>query len=644
MSQRLPDKVRAGDQLSAAWLNSIVDYLKYLNDMQARRRLLKGVGYAVSESPGGSSLTIDRQAVVRVLSDDLALLRNEDFEVRIQPKGLCEVNPDTGDWDKVVQVHRGSITNHRDFTLEVVAKEGGDGQQPASSAWDAEDWVDMGTLPALGKGSSENATLEVYVKITLVSGMPTEAVFTSQSAESGAGGESVVDENGECLYVPIATVSGALVDGTPRYYITQYQQGPIEMVAVPLAQYNGEGSSSDIEGASDIDNSDADEHPGLIASARAETQEESKGNVHWCINAGELIVPLAHAPSASASDVDGVSNVDTARAGLILGLAIASNVDGGSDVDGSAVDASSLWYIENGILYHPEMSEPPLCNYLVATSGESGSSVDCDGLIRSIGKQAEGTGWGITDGDIRIPLADSLQSSIDWGGEGLLLGISEQEGGGTWAIEAGNIRVPLAATAAANGGHQGAGLIRNISAQEVGGTWAIESGDIRVPLASAGKAGLIQNAVWLNEGENVPRLTDGTLYIPRPDAPGTEVPLANFNNSDPVDNAGTICGVEYNDDGGTRITQGVLSLPKPDDSNVDYTFDPEWFTVSESNEVSLNVATLDALVNETVSELAVNVEVNGVLSSDEYGELTYATTTTNTALAGLALDTSVIRT
>ncbi len=243
MSQRLPDKVRAGDQLSAKWLNSLVDYLKYLNDMQQRRRLLKGVGYAVSESPGGSSLTIDRQAVVRVLSDDLDILRNEEFQVRIKPKGLCTVNKETGDWDKVVQVHVGRITNHRDFTLPVIAREQDENDTPSTStspsstgsSWDAASWVDIDTLDDLGqkndsgRSSSASASSEddgskkeiaVYVKMTIEGDLPVSAVFCSDIKPDEASG---------AIYVPIGTVRGESVEGSPRYYITQFQQGPIEL-------------------------------------------------------------------------------------------------------------------------------------------------------------------------------------------------------------------------------------------------------------------------------------------------------------------------------------------------------------------------------------------------------------------------------
>ena len=233
MSKALPDKVRAGDKLSAKWLNGLVDYVKFLNDQQQRRRLLKGVGYTVSESPGGSSLTIDRQAVVRVLSDDLDILRGEEFEVRIKPKGLCKVDKETGNWDKIVQVQAGRITNHSSFTLDVVSKELKEGEKPptesgteAGTAWDAASWVDMEKLADLGEDESgarakddEKKEVAVYVKMRLEGGQPVEGVFTTEPTDEASG----------AIYVPIGQVKGELVEGSPRFYITQFQRGPIEL-------------------------------------------------------------------------------------------------------------------------------------------------------------------------------------------------------------------------------------------------------------------------------------------------------------------------------------------------------------------------------------------------------------------------------
>ena len=411
MSQKLPDKVRAGDPLSAAWLNGIVDYLKYLNDMQQRRRLLKGVGYAVSESPGGSSLTIDRQAFARVATDGIDVLRNEDFELRIKPKGLCTVNKESGSWDKVVQVHTGRIVSRSETLLTVTSKDGGEGEEDsnaagASTAWDAADWVDMATLKSLGdEGSTQE--IAVYVKLTMELGRPIDASFCTS-----IGGSSDVDGNkdsSDCLYIPVGTVSAANVEGTARYYITQQQQGPMEYI--PLAQYGGEqDKGSDVDESSSVDTSDVDGWPGLMASARAETPEESHGSKHWLITAGELLVPLAHAP-LPPTELDAVP--EKPRAGLILGVATAPGSSDGSNVDGEAANTDHLWYIEHGILYHPPIKAAELCNY-------ASEEANRDGIIRSIGSHS--AGWLIQSGDIRVPLAQQdAQDASGWKGEGLVL-------------------------------------------------------------------------------------------------------------------------------------------------------------------------------------------------------------------------------
>ncbi len=307
MSRTLPDRVKAGDTLSATWLNSIIDYLKGLNDMQARRRLLRGVGYTVSESPGGSSLTIDRQAVVRVLSDDLDVMRNEEFQVRIKPKGLCTINKETGDWDKVVQVHVGRITNHRDFTLPVTEKAlsdtvtGGTGSSSPSSgtAWDAENWVDMGTLKALGKSGETRATseencIEVYVKVTFEGGLPMAAVFSTKN-ESAEGGENPPAEGGSIVYIPIGKISGESVEGNPRYYITQYQQGPIEL---------GGGASGSMP---------FDVSVGTYLSEPEQTGDQPKVKACLNVRGGRIFLPereIATIPDKEAWPLEGASGND----------------------------------------------------------------------------------------------------------------------------------------------------------------------------------------------------------------------------------------------------------------------------------------------------------------------------------------------
>ena len=123
MGKEIPREVRAGEVISAAWLNSIISYLRYLHEQQLRRRILRGVGYQAKESAGGTSLTIDRQAIARAISDDLDILRNQEFRLRIKPRNECRVDDESGDWDKVLQVHIGRVTDHLGHEITVTALE-----------------------------------------------------------------------------------------------------------------------------------------------------------------------------------------------------------------------------------------------------------------------------------------------------------------------------------------------------------------------------------------------------------------------------------------------------------------------------------------------------------------------------------------
>lgn len=245
MAREIPREVKAGEVVSAAWLNSIVAYLRYLNEQQLRRRILRGVGYQAKESAGGTSLTIDKQSIARICSDDLDIHRNEDFQLRIKPKHQCEVDVESGHWDKIVQVHVGRVTDHHGHEISVRSMQGKDAASDASkppttggSVWDAGQWVDVGVIkPKIGttsdsgsgdsgiavaaepsKDTDDASTKEVFVRLTVSGSVPQKAVFATKK-ESGTSD----------LYIPIGKVQAVVVEEFLRIYMEQYQQGPIEL-------------------------------------------------------------------------------------------------------------------------------------------------------------------------------------------------------------------------------------------------------------------------------------------------------------------------------------------------------------------------------------------------------------------------------
>ena len=238
MGRDIPREVKAGEVVSAAWLNSIVAYLRYLNEQQLRRRILRGVGYQAKESAGGTSLTIDRQAIVRLGSDDLDIHRNEDFQLRIKPKHQCTVDAESGHWDKILQVHIGRVTDHHGHELNVteMEKESRASTPAQSSVWDAEQWVDIGVLKPKEKSEdsdsgetatpaaeqpeeeeNENSTKEVFVRLTLSGTVPQKAVFATKRQPDTSD-----------IYIPIGKVKAVVAEEFLRIYLEQYQQGPIE--------------------------------------------------------------------------------------------------------------------------------------------------------------------------------------------------------------------------------------------------------------------------------------------------------------------------------------------------------------------------------------------------------------------------------
>lgn len=248
MGKEIPREVRAGEVISAAWLNSIISYLRYLHEQQLRRRILRGVGYQAKESAGGTSLTIDRQAIARAISDDLDILRNQEFLLRIKPRNECRVDDESGDWDKVLQVHIGRVTDHLGHEITVTALEQDDENSQVtpspdteSTVWDAGEWVDVGILspssgstsgeaapqaaeatePGAGGASDEEGSINVYVRLTLSGTVPQQAVFAVEKKEDT-----------QDLYIPIGKARAEVVSEFLRIYINQYQEGPIELGGV----------------------------------------------------------------------------------------------------------------------------------------------------------------------------------------------------------------------------------------------------------------------------------------------------------------------------------------------------------------------------------------------------------------------------
>ena len=89
----LPKKVSAGDKLSAAWLNSLRDCIENLDKQAKRSRLLKGTGYLVRESAGGTTLTINNQGVYQK-AQEASVAYEMPFDVEIHTQEGNDIGDD----------------------------------------------------------------------------------------------------------------------------------------------------------------------------------------------------------------------------------------------------------------------------------------------------------------------------------------------------------------------------------------------------------------------------------------------------------------------------------------------------------------------------------------------------------------------
>ncbi len=127
---KLPEKVRAGETLSARWLNQVVDCLKEL----AKAAKLSGNGSSTSSIEySGSGM---RDTKYRGTGGaDLQEFRVVPFQLRLKPKHLCETGDD-GNWPKIAQMKAGAILDYMGMTHPV----------PKDAAINdfTDGWVDIG--------------------------------------------------------------------------------------------------------------------------------------------------------------------------------------------------------------------------------------------------------------------------------------------------------------------------------------------------------------------------------------------------------------------------------------------------------------------------------------------------------------------
>lgn len=269
-----PEKVREGDTLSSRWMNKVVD-------------CLKAVPETATKTANSSSSQIGVKPLMRnnkyrePEARPLPFYHKGDFELRIKPVQFCNVDGETGNWDKILQVREGHIIDYHGTYQKVPMAEGSgsgsgseeqggsasSGSSDGGSATDDEviecdaDWHDIGVI-----SSTTSAPIEVFVVIKQDSkGAVTEAYFSTieeeyipwgfesreeaerymqaakQAQESGTEIDSSVDDGSGVVSVRIGSAHSEAVeqgDYTERhFYIEQNHSGPIELQVVEVQPF-----------------------------------------------------------------------------------------------------------------------------------------------------------------------------------------------------------------------------------------------------------------------------------------------------------------------------------------------------------------------------------------------------------------------
>ena len=107
-----PAKVRAGETVSARWMNKVVDCLE------------AGQAASATAAAAAGSSSINTRPLLRNNKyrepepRPLPVFETEDFRLRVKPRQFCEADAE-GNWAKVLQVHEGHIIDYRGLDLLV---------------------------------------------------------------------------------------------------------------------------------------------------------------------------------------------------------------------------------------------------------------------------------------------------------------------------------------------------------------------------------------------------------------------------------------------------------------------------------------------------------------------------------------------
>lgn len=230
---KLPDKVRAGEKLSARWLNQVIDCLASLDKKCGSDRYSTA---SISYASGMNHISKYRE-----MGDSaMPVFVEYGFELRLKPKHLCDETEDG--YPKILQVRRGYISDYsgHSYLVPYVEQAGSSDGSSAGSVENAE-WIDLATFSTTPTNVYCVIKQSEYGKVEYADFALDEQAYTPW----GAGSSDNLSDGSGLMSVLIGTGYMEKVEEQNHFYICQQHQGAIElqMVQVDSKQHREDSSS-----------------------------------------------------------------------------------------------------------------------------------------------------------------------------------------------------------------------------------------------------------------------------------------------------------------------------------------------------------------------------------------------------------------
>lgn len=338
---KIPDKVRAGDKLSARWLNQMIDCLTEFS---------KATG--IEGASGQSRSTIKyagglaKDTKYRDLGgNDFPLFIEKGFELRLKPEHLCLGDDGSGEeseegYKKILQVRSGLIVDYRGNSYPVPFRNSGSGEYGSNDQPVLTTWVDMFEI--------SETPQSVYCIIRLDGeGDVVDADFALAPEPY----QSWQDSSVGVISVLIGHAYCGVVEEETHFYIDQVHIGAIEL---QVCSHNQEGSGSGSYGSGS--GSEAGSEAGSGSDGSGSDSGSDSGSCDciryvfdpaWFIVTGNAVTLNTDTINELVQEAVDEITLDVQVNGLVEATAygnLTTNTSGSGSLDGSLTATSDVSY------------------------------------------------------------------------------------------------------------------------------------------------------------------------------------------------------------------------------------------------------------------------------------------------------------